>query len=108
MTKTTTNLLGLLITILAGTYFFVSYCNNCDVEVDTALSEKQLITPVIYEASTNSHAFGALDFAYFTHDDFTFMYSSIKTPTSLPSKRIATIEIAMDDIKEEVTTLVEH
>lgn len=30
MTKTTTNLLGIIITILAGTYFFVMYCSECN------------------------------------------------------------------------------
>ncbi|WP_411029156.1 hypothetical protein [Spongiimicrobium sp. 3-5] len=29
MTKKTTNLLGLIITILAGTYFYVMYCSEC-------------------------------------------------------------------------------
>ena len=29
MTKKTTNLLGLIITILAGTYFYVMYCGEC-------------------------------------------------------------------------------
>lgn len=29
MTKTTTNLLGIAIAILAGTYFFVMYCSEC-------------------------------------------------------------------------------
>ncbi|WP_430968206.1 hypothetical protein [Spongiimicrobium sp. 2-473A-2-J] len=29
MTKTTTNLIGIAIAILAGTYFFVMYCSEC-------------------------------------------------------------------------------
>lgn len=29
MTKTTTNVLGIIIVILAGIYFYVSYCSSC-------------------------------------------------------------------------------
>ncbi|MBT8264764.1 MAG: hypothetical protein HKN52_09480 [Eudoraea sp.] len=29
MSKRTTNLIGLIITILAGTYFYVMYCSEC-------------------------------------------------------------------------------
>lgn len=29
MNKNTTNILGIIIAILAGTYFFVMYCNLC-------------------------------------------------------------------------------
>jgi hypothetical protein len=33
MTKTTTNLLLMIITILAGIYFYVNYCNSCGMAV---------------------------------------------------------------------------
>ncbi len=29
MSKRTTNLIGLIITILAGTYFYIMYCSEC-------------------------------------------------------------------------------
>jgi len=29
MTKTTTNVIGIIIVILAGIYFYVSYCGTC-------------------------------------------------------------------------------
>lgn len=32
MTKTTTNLLGILITILAGTFFNLMLCNSCNAD----------------------------------------------------------------------------
>jgi hypothetical protein len=35
MTKTTTNLLGILISILAGTYFNLMYCASCEADGDT-------------------------------------------------------------------------
>jgi hypothetical protein len=36
MTKKTTNLLGIIITILAGIYFFVMYCSQCGLDDDFA------------------------------------------------------------------------
>ncbi len=29
MSKRTTNIIGLILTLLAGTYFFVMYCSQC-------------------------------------------------------------------------------
>lgn len=34
MNKNTTNILGIIIVILAGTYFFVMYCNLCGNDRD--------------------------------------------------------------------------
>lgn len=36
MTKTTTNLLLIIITILAGIYFYVTYCSSCGTTVKEA------------------------------------------------------------------------
>ncbi len=46
MSKTTTNILAIVITILAGTYFFVTYCNGC-----TSQSEK---VPETFQEETTS------------------------------------------------------
>lgn len=35
MKARTTNLLGIIITILAGTYFFIMYCDACQTDEDT-------------------------------------------------------------------------
>ena len=32
MNKNTTNIMGIIIVILAGTYFFIMYCNLCNSE----------------------------------------------------------------------------
>lgn len=39
MTKRTTNLLGIIITILAGIYFFIMYCSECGLDDDLATIE---------------------------------------------------------------------
>ena len=36
MTKTTTNVIGIIIVILAGIYFYVTYCSNCGKQDDEA------------------------------------------------------------------------
>ncbi len=41
MTKRTTNLLGIIITILAGIYFFVMYCSECGLDDDLANIESK-------------------------------------------------------------------
>lgn len=48
MTKTTTNMLGIIIVILAGIYFYVSYCGTCSNSNETAaakiINNTELIT----------------------------------------------------------------
>ena len=34
MSKRTTNILGIVIAIIAGTYFNIMMCNNCSSEID--------------------------------------------------------------------------
>lgn len=56
MTKTTTNLLGILITILAGTYFYVTYCSECSsesVEEVVPVVEKVAPKTTSYPVATN-------------------------------------------------------
>lgn len=57
MTKTTTNLLGILITILAGTYFYVTYCSECgseNVEEIVPVVEKVVPKATSYPVATNA------------------------------------------------------
>ena len=56
MTKTTTNLIGILITILSGTYFFVMYCSECGAAEKQAASIKEII-PTRPETNPNSFVF---------------------------------------------------
>ncbi len=57
MTKTTTNLLGILITILAGTYFYISYCTECgngNVEETAPVVEKVVPEATSYPVAENA------------------------------------------------------
>lgn len=48
MTRNTTNIIGIVITLLAGTYFFVMYCSECGdaVSLVSTGSDVQEITTI--------------------------------------------------------------
>lgn len=46
MTKTTTNLLGIVITILAGIYFYISCCSTCGATTSKEEPEKEVMAPI--------------------------------------------------------------
>ncbi|WP_281541635.1 hypothetical protein [Maribacter aestuarii] len=76
MTKTTTNLLLMLITILAGTYFYITYCSECgSVDVpDEPLEET--VMPAEPEATSFPLAFSDGNYAYNSNDNFNSKNSS--------------------------------
>ncbi len=80
MTKTTTNLLLMLITILAGMYFYVTYCSSCG----SPAVKEEVVAPVTPEATTYPFAFSDGTYAYNENDNYNFNVSSsfILTPLS--------------------------
>ncbi len=84
MTKTTTNLLGIIITILAGTYFFVTYCSECGTSNEAVPGEEDIVAPVVPEATSYPFSFSGGDYAYNVNDNFNFNVSSssILSPVS--------------------------
>ena len=54
MTKTTTNLLLMLITIVAGTFFYITCCNECGA---TAPTEPTTEPVIIKEPETTAYHF---------------------------------------------------
>lgn len=83
MTKKTTNLLGIIITILAGTYFYITCCSECGMSSQED-SQKEVMAPVVPEATSYPFAFSDGDFTYSTNDNFNFKPSSseIQMPVS--------------------------
>ncbi|ASV30364.1 OmpA family protein [Maribacter cobaltidurans] len=75
MNKTTTNLLLMLITIIAGTYFFINYCSECG---SSALEEPSQEPMVGEEIKSTSYpfAFSDGDFSYEVKDNYNFNVSS--------------------------------
>ncbi|EAR02977.1 OmpA family protein [Maribacter sp. HTCC2170] len=83
MTKRTTNLLGIIITILAGTYFYITCCSECGMQSKEE-PEKEVITSIEPKATSFPFSFSDGDFTYSANDNFNFNSSSsaILTPVS--------------------------
>lgn len=77
MSKTTTNLLLMLITIIAGTYFYINYCSECGT---TAVKERTMETVIPKEVASTSYPFAFRDgnFSYEINDNYNFNVSSPK------------------------------
>lgn len=75
MTKTTTNLLGIIITILAGTYFFLTYCSDCGIKAEK-VPTKETVVSIAPEATSHPFAFSNGDYSYRSDDNFNFNVSS--------------------------------
>lgn len=75
MSKTTTNLLLMLITIIAGTYFYTNYCSEC---ATTAVEEppKELEIPKEVASTSYPFAFDDGNFSYEFNDNYNFNVSS--------------------------------
>lgn len=93
MTKTMTNLLLKLITILAGTYFYVSYCSSCGgLAKDGA---EPLAAPISAETpkpTSFPFAFGNGAFTYETNDNYNFNLSSYSILMPLSDKVLTGLE----------------
>ncbi|TMM59186.1 cell envelope biogenesis protein OmpA [Maribacter algarum] len=76
MTKTTTNLLLMLITILAGTYFYITCCSSCGASTAEEPVKEAVTAPVTPEATSYPFAFSDGDYAYNENDNYNFNVSS--------------------------------
>ena len=81
-----TNLLGIVITILAGIYFYITCCSSCGT-VTVEDKPNQVMAPKS-EPEPTSYPFSLKDgdFAYETSDNFNFNLSSSNYLTPLSSK----------------------
>ena len=89
MTRNLTYLLGMIITILAGIYFYISCCSECGnqtVEAETKTVKEEIIPPKEPEASSFPFAFNDGDYAYDVQDNFNFNLSSDDYLTPLSDK----------------------
>lgn len=76
MTKTTTNLLLMLITILAGTYFYITCCSSCGTSVKEEPVKEAVAAPVTPEATSYPFAFSDSDYECDINDNYNFNMSS--------------------------------
>ncbi|MEP3208862.1 MAG: OmpA family protein [Maribacter sp.] len=87
MTKTTTNLLLMLITILAGTYFYITCCSSCGAPVEKEpVKEAVTPAPVTPVATSYPFAFSDGDYAYNENDNYNFNMSSSSILMPISSK----------------------
>ncbi len=84
MTKTTTYLLGILITILVGSYFFYTCCSECGKVSDNSGTIKE-VAPIIEEATSFPFAFTDGSFKYNVRENFNFNISSYTILEPVPS-----------------------
>lgn len=75
MTKRTTYLLGIIISILVGTYFYITCCSECGTQSKEG-PKKEVMTPVVAEATSYPFAFSDGDYSYSTNGNFNFNVSS--------------------------------
>lgn len=75
MTRTTKYLLLMLLTILVGTYFYITCCSECGASV-TEEPPKEAVVPVTPEPSSYPFAFSDGDYAYNENDNYNFKASS--------------------------------
>jgi len=76
MTKTTNYLLLMLITILAGTYFYITCCSSCGSGVQEEPVKEAVAAPVTPEATSHPFAFSDGDYTFNTNDNYNFNMSS--------------------------------
>jgi len=86
MTKTTTNLLLILITILAGTYFYITCCSSCGAPVKEVPVKEAVVAPVTHEATSYPFAFSDGEYAYNENDNYNFNVSSSSVLMPLSQK----------------------
>jgi outer membrane protein OmpA-like peptidoglycan-associated protein len=89
MTKTTSYLLLMLITILAGTYFYMTCCSSCGIPVKEEPTKEAEIAPVateVPEATSYPFAFSEGDYAYNENDNYNFNTSSSSFLTPISQK----------------------
>lgn len=75
MSKATTNLLLMLITIIAGTYFYINYCSECGT---MAVEEppKEADIPIEVISTSYPFAFSDGNFSYEFNDNYNFNVAS--------------------------------
>ena len=77
MTKKTTYLIGIIITILLGTYFYMTCCSSCGANTeDDLIEESSEIIETPPEATSFPFSYNDGDYSYNVNDNFNFNMSS--------------------------------
>ena len=98
----------MLITILAGTYFFITCCSTCGASVVEEPLKEAVKAPVTPEATSYPFAFSDGDYAYVGNDNYNFNMSSssILMPLSQPvTDGIGSLKTFLADNANKVVNL---
>lgn len=82
MTKTATNLIGIVLTILAGIFLYMQLCSSCGASVAEEPVKEEAVVPAVPDPTSYPLAFSDGDFACNTDENYNFNVSSssILTP----------------------------
>jgi len=75
MSRTTTNLIGILLTILAGIFLYYKLCSSCGAAVAEE-PVKEAVIPAVPDPTSYPFAFGDGDYACNVNDNYNFNVSS--------------------------------
>ncbi len=101
MTKKTTNLLGIIIAILAGTFFYLKLCSSCGVPLLEDPDKEVEVVPTTSQPTLYSLAFSFGDHRYSANDNYNFNESS-------PSILIPITQKVLDGIASLSAFLLEN
>lgn len=94
MTRTTKYLLLMLLTILIGTYFYITCCSECGA-TETDEPPKELVAPIAPEATSYPFAFSDGNYAYSENNNYNFKISS----SSILMPLAASMEAGIESLK---------
>lgn len=86
MTRNLTYLIGMIITILAGIYFYLSCCSECGTQIadtDTEIVKEEIVPPKEPDATSFPFSLKDGDYAFEVQDNFNFNLSSASFLTPL-------------------------
>lgn len=87
MTRNLPYLLGIILTILIGTFFYFTCCSDCRLAVaDEEETKKEMVPEPEPEATSYPFAFSSGDYAYNVNDNFNFELSSTEILSPLSNK----------------------
>ena len=90
----------MLITILAGTYFYITCCSSCGASTEVAPIEEEVVVPVTPEATSYPFAFSDGAYAINENDNYNFNVSSPSILMPLSDKVTAGIASLKDFLTE--------
>ncbi len=107
MSKTTTNLIGIVITILAGIYFYMMYCSECGTIVQDNPVKETLVEEAVPKATSYPFAIADGDYEYQENDNYNFPISASRFNTPLSPNITNAIASVKDFLAENSEKIVD-